>query len=143
MKIARRQREHKRLGEESEEQGNSWREGVGVDLNKTHMCMCDILKTAQRKKTLALPCRVSSAVWRAASLLPASPYGVPFMSLASSELSFKNLKSVTLCCAFWPVLLFVIYSFEVGLGLRLKLRVTHMATRGSNTELHSQSIIHS
>lgn len=33
LKIARRQREHKKLGEESEEHGNSWREGVGVDLN--------------------------------------------------------------------------------------------------------------
>lgn len=82
-------------------------------------------------------------MWKAAPLLTASPYGVPFMSLASSELSFKNLKSVTLCYVFWPVLLFVIYSFEVRLGLGLKLRVAHTAARGSNTELHSQFIIHS
>lgn len=61
LKIARRQREHKELGEESEH-GKSWREGVGVDLNKTHMCMCDILKNTTKKKDTCttVPCIISS-----------------------------------------------------------------------------------
>lgn len=136
------EREHKKLGEESEEQRNSWREEMGVGLNKTHYVHVCHLKQHKGKRHLHYRACVISSVES-----PSTPHGLtlslPLTPPASSELRCKNLKSVTLCCALWPMLLFVIYSFEVGLGLRLKLRVTHMADRGSNTELHSQSIIQS